>query len=211
MKRFITFVFTVLAVLSMPLSGKSQTLKEVLDNKDLPVYYFGMDFTKAHLLGDAGANTQDIVDRQYAAINDVIVNEPKKYDLAGAFRRADIKTDLSAVHKRNSKIDPDKIISTSSEDYGRLTEAEVKSLIKGFDAGNKSGTGVLFVVDAMSKTEKAVNLWVTIFDIKTKKVLLTERVESPLGMGFGFRNYWASSFKKLIDNISNKKYKEWTR
>ena len=38
---------------------------------------------------------------------------------------------------------------------------------------------------------------------------MTERMESEAIGGFGFRNYWASAIKKLIDNIEKKKYKEW--
>ena len=101
-------------------------------------------------------------------------------------------------------------ISSSSEDYNHLTEADITPLIKGFNVGNKTGTGLLFVVDAMSKPKKAVSVWVTLFDTKSKKILLTERVEGAVGMGFSFRNYWATGFKKVIDQIASKKYKEWS-
>ena len=69
--------------------------------------------------------------------------------------------------------------------------------------------GLLFVVEAMSKSEKAAAVWVTLIDIKSKKVLMTERIESKTSMAFGFRNYWASSIKNLIETIEKKKYKEW--
>jgi hypothetical protein len=45
--------------------------------------------------------------------------------------------------------------------------------------------------------------------MKTKKVLMTERIESEVIGGIGFRNYWASAIKNLIDDIEKKKYKEW--
>ena len=41
----------------------------------------------------------------------------------------------------------------------------------------KKGIGILFVMEAMSKREKAAAIWVTLIDMKTKKVLLTERIE----------------------------------
>jgi hypothetical protein len=38
---------------------------------------------------------------------------------------------------------------------------------------------------------------------------MTERIEVKASAGFGFRNYWASTIKNLIDLIGDKKYKEW--
>ncbi|MCH5690727.1 hypothetical protein LWM68_44770 [Niabella sp. W65] len=61
----------------------------------------------------------------------------------------------------------------------------------------------------MSKTKKALSLWVTLFDIKTRKVLMTRRMEGALGSGFSFRNYWATGFKKIIDQIEKSEYKKW--
>ncbi|MCH5716297.1 hypothetical protein [Niabella hibiscisoli] len=54
-----------------------------------------------------------------------------------------------------------------------------------------------------------MSLWVTLFDIKSKKVLMTKRMEGALGSGFSFRNYWATGFKKVIDQIEKSEYKKW--
>jgi len=200
----------IVSISLFSIAVSAQSLSDVLNNKETPIYYFGIDFTKAVLIGDDKANGKDIIERQLAGINELMVNEPKKYDIAGAFRKSEINSDLSFVAKRNEKINESKFISSSSEDYNHLTEADITPLIKGFNVGNKTGTGLLFVVDAMSKPKKAVSVWVTLFDTKSKKILLTERVEGAVGMGFSFRNYWATGFKKVIDQIASKKYKEWS-
>ncbi|HEY4155544.1 MAG TPA: hypothetical protein VGM24_08950, partial [Puia sp.] len=61
----------------------------------------------------------------------------------------------------------------------------------------------------MSKSDKAIAIWVAFVDINSKKVLLTDRVEGKVGMGFGFRNYWATGIKSVLEQIEKKKYKEW--
>lgn len=188
---------------------KAQTLKEVLTNTETPVFYYGIDFTKAKLINDPNANSTDIVSRQFAGLNALMINEAKKYDIAGAFRRSELKSDVSYTDKRNEKADPDKLQSTSTDDFNRLKESDIQALIKGFDGGNRSGTGLLFVVDAMSKTQKAISVWVVLFDIKGKKVLMAKRMQGEVGMGFSFRNYWATGFKKIIDQISKSEYKKW--
>lgn len=199
--------FAVAALLSQPIF--SQTLKEFFGSSETKALYLGIDFTQARLIDDATANEMDIRDRQYNGINDLVVTETKKFDLNKAFHKSNIDHDLGAVAKRNTKADAEKIKSTNTSDFHRFKEADVVSLVKGFDFGDKSGLGILFVVEAMSKSAKATAFWVTFVDIKAKKVLLTERIEAKTSMSFGFRNYWASSVKNLLDIIEDKKYKEW--
>ena len=185
----------------------AQSLKDVFNESETPVYYLGADFTLARLI-DVPENAADIRDRNYPAINDVIVNEPKKYDLAGAFHKTTIDHDLSFVAKRNEKINAEEIKSNNTADYDRLKEDDISTLVKGFDFGSKKGIGLLFVVDGMSKAKKSAGIWVTLVDMSTKKMLMTERLQGEPG-GFGFRNYWAGSFRKVIEEIEKRKYKEW--
>ena len=42
-------------------------------------------------------------------------------------------------------------------------------------------------------------------------MLMTERMVEEAKGGFGFRNYWASTIKELIDDIDKKKFKEWKK
>ena len=186
----------------------AQSLKEVFNSPETPVFYLGVDFTLARLI-DAPEVASDIRDRQYPAINDLIVNESKKYDLAGAFHKSNIEHDLGLVAKRNAKINTEEIKSTNSADYNRLKEEDITKLVKGFDFEGKKGVGLLFVVDGMSKGKKGEGIWVTLIDMAAKKVLMTERMEGKTGMAFGFRNYWATPIRAVIDDIEKKKYKEW--
>ncbi len=187
----------------------AQTIKDVFTNSETPLTYLGIDFTKARLIDDAAANEMDIRDRQFAGINDVIVNEPKRYDLKGAFNKSEITHDLGPVGKRNKNINAENIKSTNTADYSRLKEADITALVKGFDFGGKKGVGLLFVMEGMSKSQKGSSVWVTLVDMNNKKVLMTERMEAKAAGGFGFRNYWASTIRTLIETIDKKKYKEW--
>ena len=189
----------------------AQTLKDVFTNSETPVFYLGIDFTQTKLIDDATANEMDIRDRQYNAINDLIVAESKKYDLAGAFHKSEIDHDLGYVAKKNEKANAEAIKSTNTADFHRFKEDDVAKIVSSYDFSDKSGIGLLFVTEALSKSKKAAAVWVTLLDMKTKKVLMTERMEGSVGRfgGFGFRNYWASPFKDIIDAIEKKKYSEW--
>ena len=210
MKRIYTLTravtFLLLFISAKPIAA--QTLKDVFNSSETSLFYLGVDFTQARLI-DAPELASDIRDRHYPAINDLIVNEPKKYDLAAAFHKSNIDHDLSFVAKRNAKINTEEIKSTNSADYNRLKEEDIRKLVKEFDFGGKKGIGLLMVVDGMSKAKKAAGVWVILIDMGSKKVLMTELVEGKTGMAFGFRNYWANPIKDVIDEVEKKKYNSW--
>jgi hypothetical protein len=204
-KPHVLLICCLIAVSNLALS---QSASDVFNNSETPITYLGVDFTKAKLIGDDAANELDIRDRQFAGINDVIVNEPKRYDIKAAFNKSTIEHDLSLVSKRNKAVNAENLKSSNSSDFRRLKEADINTLVKGFDFGGKKGVGLLFVMEGMSKTEKAAALWVTLIDMKSKKVLMTDRMETKVA-GLSFRNYWASSVRNALETIDKTKYKEW--
>ncbi len=212
MKRLIKLkpVLAALLFLGSSLSASSQTLNEFFNNSELKLTYLGIDFTKARLINEPNANSFDIRNRLYGSINDLIVNEPKKFDISGAFHKSNVSTNLTAVRAKNDKINAEEIVSSNSDDFYRLKEADISSVVKALDIEKKAGIGLLFVMEGMKKMDKKgiSSLWVTLIDMQTKKVLMTERFESKAG-GIGFRNYWASPIKETLDDIEKKKYKEW--
>lgn len=204
-KHMVVWVALIMAVLP----AKAQNIKDILNNKDQPITYYGIDFTRAVLIGDANANVDDIVARQFSGINDLMIKEADKYDISGALRRNEVPSNLDLVAKRNEKVNPDKLLSSNTEDFNHLVEADIKTVIKNFNISGKKGTGLLFIVDALNKPGKKMSAWVTFFDIATRRVLLTERLEGEVGMAFNFRNYWAAGFKNIIKKIDDRKFKQW--
>lgn len=201
-------VLPLLALVMSVSAASAQTAKDVFD-QSVKLTYLGLDFTKARIVGDAAAKVDEIVASHYPNINQKVVNEPKKFDVAGAFRRSEVSTDIGPVNKRNAKIDADKVKSDNSDDYQAMKPEDVTALVKGFDFAGKTGIGILIVMDGFNKTKKQVSGYVTLVDMKAKKVLFTERVEGSLGMGFGYTNVYLTGIKKMIDEIEKKKYNEW--
>ena len=189
--------------------SNAQTLKDFFSTGSGPSTYLGIDYTKAKVIDDNSATATDIRDRYYPSINDLILTESKKYDPKAAFHQSNMDHDLGLVLKKNEKINPDDIKSSSSGDYHRLKAEDIDAVVSGYDFGNQTGIGVLFVMEAMSKSDKGAAMWVTLIDMKAKKVLMTERLEGKTSMGFGFRNYWAIPVHSVLEEIEKKKYKEW--
>lgn len=214
MKRSIKLIclFTFIFLFGNNKNISAQTLKEFFATSEATLTYLGIDFTKAKLINYPNPDAMDIRNRLYNSINEVVVNEPKKYDIAGAFHKSNVNVDLSGVREKNSKINAEGIVSTNTEDFSRLKDADIASVVKALSFEAKKGIGLLFVMEAMKKDDKKgeAAVWVVLLDLSSKKILISERIESKAN-GFGFRNYWASTIKETLDEISDKKYKEWKK
>jgi hypothetical protein len=185
----------------------AQTAKDVFGNSETPILYLGIDFTKAKIIDDPTTEF-DIRDKYYPGVNDLIVGEGKKYDLKGAFHKGFMDHDLGPVMTRNAKINAETIKSTNTADFHKLQAADIESLVKGFDFGDKKGVGLLFVAEAFSKSEKATAFWVTLVDMQSRRVIMTERMQGKAG-GFGLRNTIATSLKNILEEIQKTKYQIW--
>jgi hypothetical protein len=190
----------------------SQTIKDFFSNNSTPLTYLGIDYYHNRLINDPGGNPDDIKGRLYGSMNDVVIAEmAKNYDIAGAFRRnGGVTPDITAVTARNEKVDSKNIRSFSVADFNRLTEADIAAEVKALSLKDKDGTGLVFIMEGMKKEEKKSygSVWVVLFNMKTKKVLMAERMEQEAA-GFGFRNFWVSVVKKSLVEIEKKKYKAW--
>jgi hypothetical protein len=207
MKRTFNFKW-VLSFLFICLSSNAvfaQTVKDIL-KWETPITYLGIDFTLARLIGDDGADEVD-VKQKFAAINSVVINEPKKYNLKKAFHKDSVAVDLALVTARNEKIDEHKIKSAASLDADRFNKTAIEDLIKHYKF-NKDGIGVMFIMEALNKTEKRAYMHVVFVDMANNKVILTDRMYGKSG-GFGFRNYWARPVYEVLGYIEDSRYKSW--
>ena len=209
--RKATGLILVLFFCSSIQSLTAQAIKDVFTSSETSILYLGIDYTQARLINDPSKPAIEIRDEIFPAINAVVINEPKKYDLQGAFNKSMINNNLGIVAKRNKAINAENIESTETADYSRLKEEDINKLVRGINFENKKGIGLLFIVEGMKKVDKRgfSSIWVTFVDMGANKVLMTERMEGESNGGFTFRNYWASTIFSVIESIEKRKYKEW--
>jgi len=209
MKRILQFTASLAILLTLSTTLAAQTLKEFFNNTDLHLTYLGIDYTKNKLINNSEANTYDIKNKLYQGINELVVNEPRNYDISAAFRKTNVSKDLSAMKTKNDRINADDIPSMDGSDFSRLKEADIAAAVRELSL-NKTGIGLVFVMEGMKHEGKKHYgaVWATLIDMKSKKVLMTERFEMEAA-GAGFRNMWASVIKKTLNAIEKKKYKEW--
>ena len=180
----------------------AQTKAEILSGST-DITWLGIDFTQTKFIGTANQfkesgeiTSAEFRDKYIPGWNQLFRDEQKKYDVASAVKRAEVKYAMDVTEKANNGIKGN-FFSDDPNDYKKLDEQKINNLVKGYDFQGKTGTGLIFFIDGMSKSKDEASGWVTFVDMKSKKVLLTEYKTGKAG-GFGFKNYWAKSFLNIL-------------
>jgi hypothetical protein len=204
-----------LIVLSLFIAGipaaKAQDAKAVFSSNE--IVWFGLDFSKAKFVGafDQGmglgpATGQDIKNKYAGGWNDLIAKEQPKYDLKKAFRKDNVIYDLKSMGEINKNLDAEAAMSYNE---GKIDEKQIPDMIKKYVPDvKKEGVGLSFIVENFNKNTQMADVYVTFFDIASKKLLFTEKV-SGKAMGVGMRNYWAGAIKDILKQIDETQYKNW--
>lgn len=209
MKKIRVVLFAVL----VSVVAQAQSEKDVIAASELT--WFGIDFSKAQFVGsfsqfaEAGEKGGDQIKHTFfPAWNNVVANEREKYDLKKAYNKSAINYELDIVTKRNAAVDADKLVTLNS-DEGRLNKEEIAKIVNQYKT-DKKGIGLVYIVDTYSKAEEKGVIWVTFFDMASRKVLIAEKFTGKPG-GFGLRNYWMKPVFEVMMKTSHEAYKNWQK
>lgn len=178
--------------------------------------FLGVDFTQAKYIGRAGFTDPDAIKNQHiVSWNNLIELEPKKFSLQKVFGQSDdmYASKVEDMVKLNKSVD---VAGNIISDQYSITEDQVKKSVAKYSLSEKSGIGIVYVVESLfkapddSKEKSTMTAWVTFIDLSSKKVLYTEKVQAKAG-GFGFKNYWAGAIYQINEEIDNKLYKKWSK
>jgi hypothetical protein len=204
-----------LIVLSLFIAGiveaKAQDAKAVFSANE--IVWFGVDFSKAKFVGafdqgmGAGPATGSDMKNKYApAWNDLIAKEQPKFDIKKALHKDNVIYDLKTINEINKSMDAEACMVYNE---GKIDPNEIPAMVKKYNADvKKDGIGLTFIVENFNKNTQMADVYVTFFDIASKKLLFTEKV-SGKAMGVGIRNYWAGAIKDILKQIDEREFKNW--
>lgn len=194
MKYFTLLVFAIFFVTNSR-SG------QIPDQKS--VTWMGLDFTDAKLYTSAGfSNPEAIRDNLLESLNDIILRESSKYNIAKFFDIDTLSYDLSVLKDRNILIPVDKLVVNKSPN--KFDEQNVKSNISRYP--KVEGIGQVFIIESFDKTNKIGTFGATFFDRSTSEVMSNQGIQRKAS-GNGIRNYWANSIYSTLKSFGSKKVK----
>lgn len=192
MKKVLLFAFLLLAGVSF-----AQDKQGLKDSKTFTFY--GVDFSKAKAYG---ANESLLEFKSaFEGINNLFINEQKKYDVSKAFKK---ETTLS-LNAAKDLIDQIKNSDFQAENNSySLSDDDAKALVKRLNTGSDKGYGVVLLAGLLNKGKPEATYDVVIFDISTKEILVKEKITSK-ARGFGLRNFWAASVHGTLKKVEKMK------
>lgn len=205
-----------LALSLLLLSGfvfKAQDASKVFSATE--IVWFGMDFTKATFVGqfDQGmgampATGGDMKNKWIPQWNSLIATEQQNFDFKKALGKDNIYYDITAMNTLNTKINPDGCMDVNP---GKIERSAIDGMVKKYSSNDKKdGVGLAFIVENFNKGAQVADIYVTFFDIATKKVLICEKVTGA-AKGIGMRNYWAGAVKSIIKDLGSGTFKSWKK
>jgi hypothetical protein len=169
--------------------------------------WVGIDYSHARLIGPGQFNDPDaIFPGVFESWNNLFLQERIRF--VEKETKKDVTVDIDAVTAANKRASSKQIINSPGADdtiYGsHLTPELIGKIVKSYDLKNKSGTGVVFIVDRLVKLDKKGEgaVYVVAFDIATRAVISSERETGKAG-GFGFRNFWFRVIKDAEKGLKN--------
>jgi len=94
---------------------------------------------------------------------------------------------------------------------GRIERSAIDGMVKKYSsAEKKDGVGLVFVIENFNKSAQVADVYVTFFDIASKKILLCEKM-SGAARGVGMRNYWAGAIKAIIKELGAGTFSSWKK
>lgn len=187
---------------------QAQSAADIFNSSKTDITWLGVDFTQVKVVGEMGTVSPSELISLFEKINGVIINEPEKYNFKEALNKGDIPYDLGPVNKLNGDIDTENVLTSSSAEKGRITEALIAKLVKNYSLKKAEGVGLVIFMETLDKPSETGTMWVTFFRLSDHTVLLTEKM-SGKAAGFGFRNHWARPVYEVIKQIKKTQYKAW--
>lgn len=157
------------------------------------VTWYGIDFSLARFTNIT--EDPDLFVKQYFnAINQLVPDEPDKYDLKEYFNKEDASISLDQVTERNGNVDPATLVI--SEPY-EISPADVQAVIRSYNTPDQNGMGLVFVAENLNKDTSRGSYYVCFFNTGTKDIVDARRITGKAA-GFGVRNYWAGSVYNVM-------------
>ena len=201
MRNLTTLLLTMLLTSS---AFGQRSMNDFLNNR-CDVVWLGLDFSKARMIGSEGFTDPVKIKDYYLNVwNNLMMTEADKYNWPKALMTSNLIIDYGPVEPRNATVNEKTMVINSSH---TISEADVMDAVKKLKPVQKDGIGVVIVIEALDKGQAQGRGHIAFFDLGSKKLLHSQPV-SGKASGFGFRNYWASSFHGMMQETQKKVMKD---
>ncbi len=189
MKRII-ITFAVLFLI--PAFGNTQPNKALCTQQ---IIWLGIDYSHATFVDEYAFYDSSLLKNDlFKHWNNLVFKERKKYDIGRFFNKEQVNYNTKFINQNNLKTDiANQIINFDDVQNQVFNKELIQQIVSGYNLDVKDGVGLVFITEYLNGIKSIAAYWITFIDLKTKKVLLTDKVYGKPS-GIKPKNYWANSF-----------------
>lgn len=194
-------------------TSKAQTIQDIF-NPSYPVTWLGIDYSHSKIIGSVSkfggsvpVSKTELHDKYYGEWNQLVLDEPDKFDVAKMISRKSVVKDVSMVTALNAASTMDSVEVPSAPIY---SQELIQKFVSAYPLENKSGIGLIFITECMDKPYGGAYYHVVFFKMDTKEILLQQRVQG-LVQGAGIRNYWANTYFDVMEHMRDEQMPRWKK
>lgn len=207
MKKYIVVILVALCNFSF-----SQSKADFFDNKDYPVTWLGIDFSRVKLVGRfnqflfIGKKAPEMIGADYFnRWNQMVLDDPIKYNFKLMLRQNEVINDVSMITAVNAATNFDSLSKGVIPNYSL---EDLQGFINQYPIENKTGFGFLMIAESLNKNQKSSFFHVVLINMATKEILFSQRIqEKPAG--FGIENYWETAIGRTLSWVKGVHYNRW--
>jgi hypothetical protein len=197
----------LICLLNACIINNAQTVNDIFSASDPKITMCGVDFTHVKILGENDALT--IRNVYFSAINTLLMTEQEKYNFRTALKKGYVEYNMDEVYTHNMNRNIENML-VFSNNIPPMPFDTIKQIIKSYKFPDKTGVGLMIIMESMDKPGGISTMDVVFFNMATKDILLSEKMSGVVG-GFGFRNFYARSIYNVINEIRDVKYDQWKK
>ncbi len=165
--------------------------------KDNTITMFGVDYTQTYFVGEDGFNDPIAIANQFPQKwNVLFYAESDKYSIEKYMLKASVTYSLSKIEEVNKTITSEDVKSRIVNEIPEgklLTKEGAEKLALSKHLKGETKYGVIFFASEYNKITGVGYYYAVVLDIGNNSVIFSKKLQGKTG-GFGFRNYWASTF-----------------
>jgi hypothetical protein len=189
----------LIALTSNAFAQQTYALKDLFLEESF--VWYGIDYSKTSFVGNFIGKDLNVY---FEGWNRLTTEEPDKYNVKRSMHKFSVVVDLAAIQNINARTS-----AILSDTDSTLTKSEIAKMVARYSSKEAEGIGFALLAESYNRKTNEGSHYAVIFDIASKKVLLSQRFISPPG-GLGVRNFWAFSIYNTFNLVADN-YTKWKR
>lgn len=193
MKKIKLLFLWLVAFTGMFVAANAQDCNKCV-NSSADFTFLGIDYSFLSFDKELEETEATVINKYIPAWNNLFLTERSKYDVEKLLGLKTVDYDIDFFENSNSKLTD---INEASQD---LSDADIVNHIKKINFSKVTTQyALLLLAHTYSKSTATGEHFFVVYDVKAKNIVAMKKVITK-SRGFGFRNYWASTFYGVFKN-----------